>query len=63
MAEKKFSISWRKSIKPRKQRLFRFNAPLHVKQKLMHVHLSPELRKKYNLRNIGLKKGDKKVKV
>jgi len=47
------------SIQSRKQRKVRYNAPLHVRQKYMHVHLSPELRKKYGVRNIMLKKGDK----
>lgn len=59
MKERKFALSWRRSQQPRKQRLFRRRAPLHIKQKFMHVHLSPELRKKYSLRNIQLRKGDK----
>ena len=46
----------------RKQRKNRYNADLHVKQKFVHVHLSPELRKKYGFRNVQLRKGDK-VKV
>ena len=54
-----FAKSWKKSTQPRKQRMYRYNAPLHIKQKFMHVHLSPELRKKYSLRNTQLKKGDK----
>jgi len=49
----------KKSIQPRKQRKHRHLAPLHLKQKFMHVHLSPELRKKYSFRNIQLKSGDK----
>jgi len=48
-----------KSVQPRKQRKFRYNAPLHYRQKFLHVHLSPELRKKYTFRNIQLKVGDK----
>lgn len=59
MANPKFSSSWKRSTQARKQHLYRYNAPLHIKQKLVHVHLSPELRKKYGLRNIQLKKGDK----
>ena len=39
--------------------MYRFNAPLHIRQKFVHVHLSKELREKYKKRNIGLKKGDK----
>lgn len=62
MAEKKFSTSWKSSTQPRKQRKYRYNAPLHVRQKLMHVHLSSELRKKYGTRAVQVRKGDK-VKV
>ena len=60
--KKKFSISWKGSKKPNKQRKYRINAPLHIKQKLASCHLSKELRKKYNKRNVTLRKGDK-VKV
>lgn len=62
MTTTKFSTSWKASKQPRKQRLYNYNAPLHLKQKKLHVHLSPELRKKYGFRQIQLKKGDK-VKV
>jgi len=54
----KFSSSWIKSKQPRKQRKYRYNAPLHIKQKFVSVHLSKELRKKYSKRNINLRKGD-----
>ncbi len=60
--KKNFSIGWKKSRKPRKQRKYRYNAPLHVKQRFIRAHLSKELRKKYEKRSIGLRKGDK-VKV
>lgn len=60
--KKKFSLNWKSSKQIRKQRKYRHNAPLHVRQKFVHVHLSEELRKKYEKRNAGLKKGDK-VKV
>ena len=56
--KKDFSAGWGNSKKPSKQRKYRINAPLHIKQKFVHCHLSKELRKKYNKRNIGLKKGD-----
>lgn len=56
---KKWSSSWKGSKKPKKQRKYRSNAPLHIKQKLMSSHLSPELRKKYSIRAVQLKKGDK----
>ena len=56
---KKFSRTWKSSRKQRKQRKFRSGAPLHVKQKFVHTHLSKDLRKKYSKRSIGLRKGDK----
>ena len=49
-------------MQPRKQRKYRYNAPIHVRQKFMHSHLSPELRKKYLQRSLQVRKGDK-VKV
>ena len=54
----KFSREWIKSKQPRKQRKYRYNAPLHVRQKFLHAHLSKELRKKYSKRSIALRKGD-----
>lgn len=54
----KFSSSWKKSKQPRKQRKYRRNAPLHIKQKFVSAHLSKELRKKYNRRSMNLRKGD-----
>ena len=54
----KFSRGWIKSKQPRKQRKYRSNAPLHIKQKFLHAHLSKELRKKYSKRNAALRKGD-----
>ncbi|MBI3026807.1 50S ribosomal protein L24 [Candidatus Woesearchaeota archaeon] len=56
---KKFSIVWKSSKKPRKQRKYRFASPLHIKHKFVNSHLSKELRKKYGKRKIGLRKGDK----
>ena len=56
---KNFSSSWNSSKKPRKQRKYRATAPLHVKQKLIHAHLSKELRSKHKMRSIGIRKGDK----
>jgi large subunit ribosomal protein L24 len=62
MAEKKFSRTWVSSIQPRKQRKYRSNAPLHIKQKMLSANLSKELRGKYTKRSIQIKTGDK-VKV
>jgi large subunit ribosomal protein L24 len=57
-----FTTTWKGSTQPRKQRKYRYNAPLHVRQKFVHVHLSAELRKKYGFRNVQVRSGDK-VKV
>jgi len=57
--KKKFVSSWKRSKKPNKQRKYRYNAAIHIKQKFIHSILSKELRKKYNKRNLGLKTGDK----
>ena len=54
----KYSSSWKKSKQPRKQRKYRRNAPLHIKQKFVSSHLSKELRKKYKKRSLNLRKGD-----
>jgi large subunit ribosomal protein L24 len=62
MTKKIFSTAWKRSTLPRKQRKYRYNAPLHVRQKLVHVHLSAELRKKQGTRAMQVRKGDK-VKV
>lgn len=46
------------SKQPRKQRKFRYKAPLHVRHKLMGVTLSEELRERYETRSLPVKKGD-----
>ena len=56
---KNFSKAWKRSKKPGKQRKYRAKAPLHLKQKLIHSHLSKDLRKKFGKRSFGLRKGDK----
>ncbi|MEK6809572.1 MAG: 50S ribosomal protein L24 [Nanoarchaeota archaeon] len=62
MENKKFSTHWKRSTQPRKQRKYRYNAPLHIRQKLVHVHLSKDLRQKQGTRAMQVSKGDK-VKV
>lgn len=54
----KFSKSWNSSKQPRKQRKFRFNAPLHILSTFLSVNLSKELRQKYTKRSIRVRKGD-----
>jgi len=51
-----------KSKKPRKQRKFLYNAPLHLRRKMISAHLSKELREQYKRRSLPLRKGDE-VKV
>lgn len=56
---KRFSKTWKRSVQPRKQRKYRYNSPLHIKQKFVSVHLSKELKTRYNKRSLNVKKGDK----
>ncbi len=56
--KKLFSKSWKSSKKPRKQRKYLYNAPLHIRKKFLSANLSKELRKKFGIRNIGLVKDD-----
>jgi large subunit ribosomal protein L24 len=47
-----------KSRQPRKQRKALFKAPLHHRQKLVSVHLSPELREELGIRALPVRKDD-----
>ncbi len=47
-----------KSKKARKQRKFLYEAPLHVRRKMISAHLSKELREKYGRRSLPLRTGD-----
>ena len=47
------------SRQPRKQRKAYYNAPLHVRQKLVSAPLSRELREKYGVKTLPVRKGDK----
>jgi large subunit ribosomal protein L26e len=46
------------SISRRKNRKRHFNAPSHIKRKLMSAPLSKELRVKYNVRSMPVRKDD-----
>ena len=48
-----------KTIQPRKQRKFRYTAPLHTQQRHLHAHLSKELRQKTKKRAVRVRAGDK----
>jgi large subunit ribosomal protein L24 len=53
-----WSKHWKSSKKPRKQRKYVYNAPLHVRHKFFSAHLSKELREKYKKRSFPVRKGD-----
>jgi large subunit ribosomal protein L24 len=56
---KKFSTAWKGSKSPRKQRKYRYNAPLHIRESFLTVHLSRELAKKHKLKRLRVRTGDK----
>jgi len=47
-----------KSIQPRKQRKFLYDAPLHLRRKIVAAHLSKDLKQRYKIRSFPLRKGD-----
>lgn len=53
-----FSNSWKSSTKPNKQRKYVYNAPSHIRGKLMASPLSKELRKKFSTRSVRIRTGD-----
>ena len=56
--QKQFSSQWNRSVQPRKQRKYRYNAPLHVRQRFVAAPLAETLRKKYGQRTAQVRKGD-----
>lgn len=56
--KKDFSPSWKSSAQVRKQRKYRHNAPLHVRQKFASAHLAKDLRGKHGVRSVQIRKGD-----
>jgi large subunit ribosomal protein L24 len=54
----KFKKSWKSSKQPRKQRKYLAKAPLGIRKKFVSANLAKDLRKKYNKRNLPLRKGD-----
>jgi large subunit ribosomal protein L24 len=57
--KRKFSRSWVSSTQLRKQRKFRLNAPLHVRQKLMGCRLEKKLAESLKSRSLPVRKGDR----
>lgn len=56
---KEWSKSWKSSKKPKKQRKYVYNMPLHLRNALMSATLSKELRKKYGRRSLSVREGDR----
>ncbi len=48
------------SSQPRKERKYRFTAPMHARQKFVHAHVSKELATKLGIksRSLSMRKGD-----
>ena len=48
------------SSKPRKQRIFRYSAPMHLRQHMVNAHISKQLSEKLGIkkRSIAVRKGD-----
>ncbi len=55
---KLWSRHWISSKKPGKKRKYIYNAPLHIRRKLMSSHLSKELREKLGRRSLPVRVGD-----
>ncbi|MDI6720863.1 MAG: 50S ribosomal protein L24 [Candidatus Aenigmarchaeota archaeon] len=53
-----YSPAWKSSAQTRKQRKYRYNAPLHARHRMLSAHLSKELRKEMGFRSLPLRKGD-----
>jgi large subunit ribosomal protein L24 len=56
-----FSTKWVSSVQPRKQRKYRYNAPLHLAGKFLSVTLAKDLRAKHGIRSIRVRTGDEVV--
>jgi large subunit ribosomal protein L24 len=56
--KKDFSPKWISSKQPRKQRKYKYNAPLHRRHKMLAAHLDKKLKTEYGKRSLPLRKGD-----
>ena len=54
----RWSRSWVRSVQPRKQRKYVYNAPAHILKKLMSAPLTREIRKQFGKRNLTVRVGD-----
>ncbi len=55
---KKWSKNWKSSKQRRKQRKYIYNAPLHIRRKIMKATLSKSLREKFKKRSVTVRKED-----
>lgn len=53
-----FSKKWLSSTQPRKQRKYRYNAPLHLRHRMLAAHLHKSLRKELGKRSLPVREGD-----
>ncbi len=58
----RFTKTWKESTQPRRQRKYRYNAPIHIKRKFLSVNLTKDLRVEFGTRNVIPRKSDR-VKV
>jgi large subunit ribosomal protein L24 len=56
--KQEFNKNWKASKQPRKQRKYVYNAPQHIKNKMMSSTLDKSLKEKYNRNSISIRKGD-----
>lgn len=56
--KQEWSRAWSSSSQPRKQRKFRFNAPLHIRHRFLSAHLTEDLRREVGRRSLPVRKGD-----
>ena len=59
--KKLFSTHWKSSKQPRKQRKYLARAPLHIKHKFLGAHLSKELRQRYKIKTLPVRKEDEVI--
>ncbi|MBW3013128.1 50S ribosomal protein L24 [Candidatus Woesearchaeota archaeon] len=57
--KKDFSPKWIGSAQVRKQRKYRHNAPIHIRNKFMGCHLAKELADKHKRKTLPLRVGDR----
>ena len=57
--KKEFSTHWKASKAPRKQRKYKYNAPMHIQGKFATAMLSASLFQKHKVKRLRVRTGDK----